>query len=149
MKKDINYLYKYAKEQNIKIQDYSFGGDKKWKGHCIYNNFNQCMIFLNDNMTNNIQKKCTLAHEIGHFKKGIIQNNILSSKYRDTLIRSINDFRANKWAINELIPFETFKKFLGTNKSKSDIANELEVTEELVELACHVYEPILYENKII
>ena len=41
------------------------------------------------------------------------------------------------------------ESFLDTNKSKSDIAEELEVTEELVELACHIYEPILYDNKII
>lgn len=149
MKKDIDYLYKYATKENIKIKDYCFGGDTNWKGHCIYNNANECMIFLNNNIKDTIHKKCTLAHEIGHFKKGIIQNNLLSSKYRDTLIRSINDFRANKWAVHELIPLETFKRFLGTNKSKSDIASELEVTEELVELACHVYEPILCENKII
>lgn len=146
--KSLNDLYNYAKNENIKIKDYNFGGDTNWKGHCIYDNLNNCMIFLNDDV-DNVCKKCTLAHEIGHFKKGIIQNNILSSKYRDTLIRSINDFRANKWAVYKLIPFNTFKSFLGTNKSKLDIANELEVTEELVDLACHIYEPILYENKII
>lgn len=147
--KTLNDLYNYAKNENIKIKDYNFGGDtNNWKGHCIYDNLNNCMIFLNDNI-NDIQRKCTLAHEIGHFKKSIIQNNILSSEYRDTLIRSINDFRANKWAVYELIPLNVFKSFLGTNKSKLDIANELEVTEELVELACHIYEPILYENKII
>ena len=145
--KTLEDLYNYANEENIKIKDYNFGGDF-WKGHCIYDKFNNCMIFLNKN-SDCVSKKCVLAHEIGHFKKGIIQNNILSSKYRDTLIRSINDFRANKWAVHKLIPFNTFKSFLGTNKSKSDIANELEVTEELVELACHIYEPILYDNKII
>lgn len=146
--KSLNDLYNYAKKENIKITDYNFGGDTNWKGHCIYDNLNNCMIFLNDDV-DNVCKKCTLAHEIGHFKKGIIQNNFLSSEYRDTLIRSINDFRANKWAVYNLIPFNTFKSFIGTNKSKSDIANELEVTEELVELACYIYEPVLYENKII
>ena len=147
--KTLEDLYNYANKENIKVSNYNFGGDTNWKGHCIYDNLNNCMIFLNNNISNDICKKCTLAHEIGHFKKGIIQNNILSSKYRDTLIRSINDFRANKWAVYELIPLDTFKSFLDTNKSKSDIAEELEVTEELVELACHIYEPILYDNKII
>lgn len=147
--KTLEDLYTYAEKENIKIKDYNFGGDKNWKGHCIYDNLNNCMVLLNDTITNNTEMKCTLAHEIGHFKKGIIQNNILSSDYRDTLIRSVNDFRANKWAVNELIPFNIFKSFIGTNKSKSDIANELEVTEELFEIACNIYEPILYENKII
>lgn len=147
--KTLEDLYNYANEENIKIKDYNFGGDNNWKGHCIYDNLNNCMIFLNDSISDCVCKKCTLAHELGHFKKKIIQNNILSSKYRDTLIRSINDFRANKWAVYELIPLDTFKSFLDTNKSKSDIAEELEVTEELVELACHIYEPILYDNKII
>ena len=145
--KTLKDLYTYANKENIKIRNYKFGGDF-WKGNCIYDNYNNCMIFLNDSI-NNIDLKCTLAHEIGHFKKGIIQNNILSSKYRDMLIRSINDFRATKWAVLQLIPFKTFKSYLGTNKSKFDIANELEVTEDLVEFAYQLYEPLLYEDKII
>ena len=145
--KTLEDLYTYAEKENIKIKDYNFEGDKNWKGHCIYDNLNNCMILLNDTITNNTEMKCTLAHEIGHFKKGIIQNNILSSDYRDTLIRSVNDFRANKWAVNELIPFETFKRFLGSNYSNFEVANEIGVTEEMINMACFIYEPMLYEER--
>lgn len=141
--KTLNDLYNYAAKKNIKIKKYHFNGDKHWKGHCIYNNSNNCMIFLNDNIKDNVQEKCTLAHEIGHFKKGILQNNILSSEYRDRLLRSINDYRANKWAIDKLIPFEDFKRYLDSNYSKYEVANELEVTEDLLDIAYFIYEPYL------
>ncbi len=147
--KNLKELCNYAKKEKIIVQDFDFGGDTNWKGHCTYDDKNNCMILLNDTIANETQRKCILAHEIGHFKKSIIQNNILSNKYRDILARSINDFRANKWAINELIPFNTFKSFIGTNKSKFDIANELDVTEELIEFAYYIYEPMLYEDKLI
>lgn len=146
--KTIEELYEYAKQEKIKITDFNFCGDPNWKGHCIYNNANDCMIFLNNKISKTC-KKCTLAHEIGHFKTGIMQNNLLSTYYKDVLIRSINDFRANKWAIKQLIPIDIFISYIGSNKSKFDIAQELEVTEELIELACHVYEGDLYKNKII
>lgn len=142
--KTLNDLYNYATKENIKIKKYHFNKDKHWKGHCIYDNSNNCMIFLNENINNNVQEKCTLAHEIGHFKKGILQNNILSSEYRDRILRSINEFRAKKWAVGKLIPFEDFKRFLGTNYSKFEVANELEVTEELLDMAYYIYEPLLY-----
>lgn len=143
--KTLKDLYIYANKENIKIRNYNFESDTSWKGQCIYDNYNNCMIFLNDKIKKS-ELKCTLAHEIGHFKKGIIQNNILSSRYRDMLIRSINDFRATKWAVLQLIPFKTFKSYLGTNKSKFDIANELEVTEDLVEFAYRLYEPLIYNS---
>ncbi len=152
--KTLKDLYDYARDKNIVIRDYNFGGDTNWKGHCIFNNQSNCLIFLNNSMDiDNIQRKCILAHEIGHFTTNIIQNDMLSCSKSDTLIRSINDFRANKWAVNELIPLETFKYFLNTNMSKYDVAKKLEVTNELLELACYVYEPFLnnlsdyYKNK--
>lgn len=135
-------LYQYAKQENILIKKINFEVDE-WEGQCFYDEKLNCIIYLSDNIDDDIYEKCTLAHEIGHFKKCIEKNNILSESYQDTLIRSINEFRANKWAIDKLIPFETFKRFLGTNLSKYEVARELEVTVEFVELACYIYEPLV------
>lgn len=143
MIKDINYFYEYAKEKNIKIKNFS-DKEKKLNGKCIYNT-KKCNIFMNTEIKNEIEEKCILAEEIGHFEVGILQNILKTDNY-NMLVRSINEFRAKKWVINELIPFDVFKSYLGTNCSNFDIANELGVTEELVELACYVYEPMLYET---
>lgn len=138
---EINDIYKYAENENIKVKSYNFNCDY-WKGQCIYDKFD-CIIYLNSNISDRKLEKCTLAHEIGHYKQGIIQNKLLSTSYRDTLIRSVNDFRANKWAISKLIPFDTFKRFLDRNMTKFEVSEELEVTEEFVELACYIYEPLI------
>lgn len=138
--KKLNELYNTAINDNIFVKKMKM--DKEWKGHCIYDLNQNCAIFLNNSL-NTVEEKCTLAHELGHYKTGILQNNILSSEYRDTLLRSINDFRANKWAVKELIPFPIFKSFVDKNMSKFDVAKELEVTEDLINYACYIYEPYL------
>lgn len=142
MKKDINYFYNYAKEKNIKIKEFT-NKEKNLNGKCIYNT-EKCNIYINNAINNEIEEKCILAEELGHYEVGILKNILKTDNY-NMLVRSINEFRAKKWAVKELIPFDKFKQFLNTNYSKFDIANELEVTEELVDLACFVYEPMLYD----
>lgn len=136
-------LYNEAEKEDIKIIKYDLGQDLIWKGECLCDDCKNCMIFLNEHILEESLEKCTLAHELGHYHTFVLQNNVLSSEYRDTLIRSINDFRANKWAIGKLIPFHVFKKFLNTNMTKFEVAECLNVTVEVVELACHIYEPLL------
>lgn len=134
-------LYKYAKDENIKVKKMNFEIDE-WKGQCSYNT-SKCIIYLNANLNNDIQEKCVLAHEIGHYKKGIICNDLLSTYYKNILTRSINDFRANKWAVNKLIPLEQFKRFIGTNISLYEASEIFGVTENFVKLAFYIYEPYL------
>lgn len=142
MKKDINYFYNYAKEKNIKIKEFT-NKEKILNGKCIYN-IEKCNIYLNNAVDSEIERKCILAEELGHYEVGILKNFLKTDNY-NMLVRSINEFRAKKWVVNELIPFDKFKQFLDTNCSKFDVANELEVTEDLVELACFVYEPMLHD----
>ncbi len=143
MKKEINYFYNYAKEKNIKIKLFT-DEEKKLNCKCIYNT-KKCNIYLNTEIKNEIQEKCILAEEIGHFEVGILPN-ILKIDNCNMLIRSINEFRAKKWAVKQLIPFDTFKTFLDTNKTKFDIANELDVTEEFIDMACFIYEPLIIDG---
>lgn len=140
--KNLNYFYDYAEKNNLKIKSFK-DNERNIDGLCLYKK-NKCNIYINKAINNETVKKCVLAEEIGHFKKGIQVTNLNDISSNAYLIRSINEFRAKKWAVNELIPFSTFKSFLGTNYSKFDIANKLDVTEELVDLACFIYEPLLY-----
>ncbi len=141
----LNDLYKYAKEKNIKIKEKDFEkefGDIKIKGLCL-TNIDKCNIYLDKQFDNSIEEKCVLAEEIGHYETGINSSLLSKTNSQNVLIRSINEFRAKKWVVNKLIPLELFKSFLNTNLSKFEVAEQLEVTEEIIDIACYVYEPYL------
>ncbi len=144
---DINYFYDFADKNKIKIIECDLG---QAKGLCIYDS-KKCNIYINNNI-NGVEKKCVLAEEIAHFSKGIIKTEIFNNSYNNVLNRSINECRAVKWMIQNLIPFSILKQFIGKDMTKYDIAQELEVTEELVEKAYHIYESnfkgcVFYEEK--
>lgn len=141
--KKIQELYNYADSKNIKIKNFT-DKEKQLNGVCLYDT-KKCNIYLNTAIETEVEEKCVLAEEIGHYETGIIKTNLNDNDEQSYLLRSINEFRAKKWAVNKLIPFDKFKRFLGTNYSKFEVANELGVTEEILDTACFVYEPLLYD----
>lgn len=143
MKKLIN-LYNTAEKENIKVKKKDFK-DFQANGLCLYDT-KKCNIYLNKNIETETEEKCTLAEEIGHYKKEIGFNLLDTTPEGYEFTRSINEFRAKRWAVNELIPFDQFKRFLGTNYTKYEVANELDVTEDMVEFAWFIYEPMLWEE---
>lgn len=144
MKNLIN-LYNTAEKENIKVKKKDFK-DFQANGLCLYDD-KKCNIYLNKNIKTETEEKCVLAEEIGHYKTGIAFNLLGTIKEDDEIIRSINEFRAKKWAVNELIPFKTFKRFLGSNHSNFEVANEIGITEEMVNMACFIYEPMIYDER--
>ena len=70
---------------------------------------------------------------------GVIPSLPFSTDYYNKLIRSKNEFRAFKWQVNKLIPFNKLNYFLSENYSKYDIADELGVSASLVEEAIEYY----------
>jgi len=132
---DINYFYDLADKDMIKICECNLG---QAKGLCIYNDV-KCKIYLSNNI-DSINKKCVLAEELAHYYKGIIKTNIFNKDHESIVNRSINEFRALKWVVDKLIPYNTFKQFYGQNMGKFEIAEELGITEDLVEKAYYIYE---------
>ena len=143
--KNLNNLYALIENENIKVKKKDFE-EFQANGLCLYNT-KKCNIYLNKSIETEAEEKCTLAEEIGHYKTGIVFNLLSTDEEVDEITRSINEFRAKKWAVNELIPFETFKRFLGSNYSNFEVANEIGVTEEMINMACFIYEPMLYDER--
>lgn len=145
--KNIEDLYNYAKDKNIKVKrknfEKEFGENIDVKGLCL-TDMKKCNIYLDTQFSNTTEEKCVLAEEIGHFETGITSSLLSKVDEENLFIRSINEFRAKKWVVRKLIPFELFKSFLDTNLSKFEVAEQLDVTEEIVDIACFVYEPLLY-----
>lgn len=141
--KKIQELYNYADSKNIQIKTFT-DKEKQLNGACLYDT-KKCNIYLNTAIETEVEEKCVLAEEIGHYETGIRKTKLNDNDEQSYLLRSINEFRAKKWAVGKLIPFERFKRFLGSNYSKFEVANELGVTEEILDVACFVYEPLLYD----
>lgn len=142
--KNLEYFYNYAEKEKINIK--KFDDDESLKGTCLYNT-KKCNIYLNKNIDTLTEEKCVLAEEIGHYKTGIDFNLLGTDNKDNEITRSINEFRAKKWATNKLIPFSTFKRYLGANLTNYEVANEIGVTEEILNMACFIYEPMLYDER--
>lgn len=96
-------------------------------------------IFINSNIKNENKEKLVLAEELGHYFGGVYPTLPFSTDYYNKLIRSKNEFKAKKWLINEIIPFNTLKSLLEQNMSKFDIAEKLDVSASLIEDAFNIY----------
>ena len=133
------YLYEFAEENNINIS-YT---DKLIKVNGLYMNIDNEDYIILDNKLNGIEEKMVLGEEISHYKVGVTPTLPFATDYYNKLIRSINEFKAKKYLTQIFLPYKDFKRFLSKNYSKFDIANEAEVTEDIVEFAYYIYEPML------
>lgn len=82
------------------------------------------------------EERCHLAHELGHCMTGSFYN--IYSPYD---VRSRHEYRADKWAVHTLIPFDELKQAL--NDGCVDVWNLAErfgVTEDFVKRAVSIYQ---------
>lgn len=125
-------LYDIAFKEHIDIYNITLN---KLNGLYLENN-----IFINSNIKNEYKEKLILAEELGHHFSGVYPTLPFSSDYYTKLIRSKNEFKAEKWVINKLIPFYKLKRLLEQNLNKYEIAEELGTSVKLVEDAFEIYE---------
>lgn len=131
-------LYKLAEKENIDF----YYDDKMKKCNSTY--YNDCILINKKIMNTSIEKEI-LAEELGHHFCGVLPTPPFSTDYYTKLIRSKNEFKAKKWLINQVIPFDTLKYFLEQNMSKYEIAEEIGVSASLVEDAFSIYKDKLKE----
>lgn len=125
-------LYKLAEKEKINIYYQNFSD---LDGLFLCGN-----IYLSRKILNTNKERMVLAEELGHYFTGVSPTPPFSNEYYTKLIRSKNEFKAKKWLINEIIPFNTLKQFLKQNMNKYDIAETLDVNISLVEDAFKIYE---------
>lgn len=128
-------LYDLAYKEKINIHKINLN-----KIYGLYFNNN---IFINNKIKNEGLEKVVLAEELGHYFMGVSPTPPFSNDYYNKLIRSKNEFKAKKWLINQVIPFDTLKQFLMQNMSKYDIADKLDISVSLVEDAFNIYKESL------
>lgn len=135
-------LFEYATQNNINI----FYTDKLENTNGLYINIDDKDYILLDSKLKGTAEKMVLGEEISHYSVGVVPTLPFCNDYYNKLIRSINEFRAKKYLTKLVLPFREFKRYLGLNYSKFGIANELDVTEDIIEFAYWLYEPYFIEG---
>lgn len=122
---ELNELYNLAENENITIFDWHV---QDIEG--IYLNYDKInAIGLNyDEFGTYIDEKCTLAHELGHY---FTQSTYPISCQNQILIDK-SEYKANKFAINILIPYEDL--ILAIKKGITTIYNLAEYFEVKTDL---------------
>lgn len=128
---ELKKLYSIAEKENIDIINFKMK-NKAIIG-CIGNSYS---IGLNYSIIcNSNEEKTLLAEELGHY----YCNALYNSTYSNEEI-SKREFRAIKWAFKTLIPFQKFKDLYEKGyRYTYEFAEELGVTEELIEKAYNYY----------
>ena len=127
----LSKLYDIAEKENIDIIDFKMN-NKAIIG-CINNSYT---IGINYSiMDNSCEEKTVLAEELGHYYKNCLYNQNYSNEEI-----SKREFRASKWAFTTLVPYNQLKELSKQGyKYAYEFAEELGVTEELIEKAYYYY----------
>lgn len=130
----MNYTYddlliKFGEEVDIyehNLKENPIVRKKNGKGFYYRKGLGKGTIFIDKNLTQ-IEKKCTLAEEIGHDYTSC--GNILNLKFPNN---AKQERKAREWACTYLIDLNDFIKACNMYDNVYQIAKELEVTPEVV-----------------
>ena len=128
-----NDLYSFAEENNITVAEFPL---KKTLSLAIMDTDNDCYIAMDSKrMKSTVEKNERLIHELGHCMTGSFY-----SRHTPLITRSKCEYRANKWAIENYIPFEDFKEAIrrGCNNYE-ELAEHFDVTPEMIGKAYTYY----------
>ena len=131
---DISDLYKIADENKIKIYFYPL---YPLKSVSLPGNIGIDSLGA---VHTEAEEKSVLAHEIGHCIKGAFYN--YKCKYD---IKSKYEYKADKWAIQNIIPFDELESALRSGNTEIwSLAEYFGVTYDFMNKAVE-----LYENRLI
>jgi len=128
-------LYDIAEKKGIHIHNYHF---KKITSMSIEGNIG----IDKRKFKNSREHKTVVAHELGHCSTGSFYN--IKSRF-ETVERM--EYRANKWAVEQLIPFEEYYHALTAGIIEIwQLAEHFEVTEEFIKKTAQLYEAKVLER---
>lgn len=133
----LNELYKIADDNNIELYYFPFES-------LISVSIPSGFIGIDTNsLKTTSDERTILAHELGHQITGSFYTG--SSPYD---LRSRKEFKANKWAVNTLIPYdELIDAFENGILERWELAEYFGVTEDMIDMAFKLYEDKLICNK--
>jgi len=130
---EISSLYDFAKQQNIEVIPFPMPENDSMS---VMMDDGQCFIGIDPRIQNGTsQERVHLSHEIGHCVTGSFYN-----RYAAIDSRQRHEYRADKWAIQHLIPVDALDDAVAHGCTEFwDLADRFGVTEEFVKKAVCYY----------
>lgn len=126
---DVLHLYQFAEENGIPV--YWFNLDQA-ESLSFCGPEGECAIAMNPwHLPSVAEEKVKLAHELGHCETGSFYN-----KYAALDIREKHEHRADKWAIEHLVPAADLRQAAREGHTELwDLAEYFDVTEDFMQKA--------------
>lgn len=123
---ELRQLYDFAQQQNIPICHFSL---PKTGSMSLMTENGQCYIGLDPGqLDGSTQERVHLSHELGHCVTGSFYNIYASQDYRQE-----QENRANKWAIEALIPVDELDLAIAEGCTEvRELAQRFQVTEDFI-----------------
>ena len=126
-------LYALARQQNIEVLSYPMPGNESMS---VMLEDGRCFVGMDDSVRDGgVQERVHLSHELGHCVTGSFYNIYAAIDHRQR-----HENRANKWAIQALIPVEALDDAIAEGCTEVwELAERFQVTEEFVRKAVCFY----------
>jgi len=129
----IQDLYDLAKQQNIEVLSHPMPGNGSMS---VMLEDSRCFVGMDESVRDGgVQERVHLSHELGHCVTGSFYNIYAAIDYRQR-----HENRANKWAIQALIPVEELDDAIAEGYTEVwELAERFQVTEDFVRKAVCFY----------
>ena len=129
----IQNLYDLARQQNIEVLSYPMPENGSMS---VMLEDGSCFIGMDDGLRDGgAQERVHLSHELGHCVTGSFYNIYAAIDYRQR-----HENRANKWAIQTLIPVEALDDAIAEGCTEVwELADRFQVTEDFIRKAVCYY----------
>ena len=126
-------LYALARQQNIEVLSYPMPGNESMS---VMLEDGRCFVGMDDSVRDGgVQERVHLSHELGHCVTGSFYNIYAAIDHRQR-----HENRANKWAIQALIPVEALDDAIAGGCTEYwELAEKFGVTESFVRKAVCYY----------
>lgn len=122
----IQSLYNLAKQQNIEVMSWNM---PQTESMSVMLEDGRCFVGMDESVRDGgVQERVHLSHELGHCVTGSFYNIYAAIDYRQR-----HENRANKWAIQALIPVEELDEAIAEGCTEIwELAERFQVTEEFI-----------------
>lgn len=133
-------LYNIAEESNIPVINFEIKNEKV-AALSVCDDDGDCIIAIDfRKAASSAERKVIMAHELGHCERGAFYN-----QYSDFDIRSRHEYRADKWAVQQITPYdELIDACKQGYKERWQLADYFGVTEDFICRAFEIYRNMGY-----
>ena len=126
-------LYEFARQQNIAVIGYPMPENGSMS---VMLEDGRCFVGMDNSVRDGgVQERVHLSHELGHCATGSFYNIYAAVDHRQR-----HENRANKWAIQALLPVEALDDAIAEGCTEVwELAERFQVTEEFIRKAVCFY----------